>query len=133
MFLFFRVQNFHFTKAFCLDRMDSPRAELASLFSSFIFTIRNGIDGDKTSVLPELARDFNVFVALTAMIGTLNWASRVMIVKPIARRALGVPTHPSKKSEAAVNKFAQAFMEMVFYGAFTFLNSAVFMAQPWSW
>jgi len=85
-------------------------------------------DTIKISPIP-LGPDCQVFLYAAFVCFIFNWAMRKVMIEPWARVYLH---HPTSKR---VQKFAQATMEMLFYGVFFYFGYCVFFlgCKEWRW
>eukprot|EP00656_Telonema_subtile_P041674 TRINITY_DN46925_c0_g1_i1.p1 TRINITY_DN46925_c0_g1~~TRINITY_DN46925_c0_g1_i1.p1 ORF type:complete len:357 (-),score=76.55 TRINITY_DN46925_c0_g1_i1:198-1268(-) len=85
--------------------------------------------------------DLIVLVVFTCVFFAINWGVRLALVEPIARVLLGAPPQGTDRASLKaqrqkamkVTKFAQAGMELLFYGAFSVFGYITLRAQPWAW
>lgn len=74
---------------------------------------------------PKLERDVGVFFVMVAVLFIFNWGTRYLVIEPLlARRQF---------KEKVKEKFAQSFMEMIFYGAFSVIGLLIVIRQDWIW
>jgi ceramide synthetase len=78
------------------------------------------------SSAPQFQRDALAFLVFAVIMLLFNWTARFILVEPFLSRCLGMK---GKKRE----KFAQSFMETVFYGGFTVIGLLVVPRQEWIW
>jgi ceramide synthetase len=87
----------------------------------------------------DLYFSFCVGMVYAVMIFIWIWASRLVLIEPIARILLKqhLKSTDSKKSQnllqAKVQKFAQSTTEMMTYGVFSIIGMHVLHNEPWLW
>lgn len=76
---------------------------------------------------PSLQRDVVVCAIFALIMLIFNWTLRLLIIQPLIRSTFrGIKA-------AAVEKFGQSLMEIIFYGGSTLLGLLVVPQQVWAW
>ncbi|KAJ8600724.1 hypothetical protein CTAYLR_003946 [Chrysophaeum taylorii] len=86
------------------------------------------VDPAPGSSYPNPAVDLYVAAWFAVSLFVINWSLRLFVVMPLAHVVL---RRKARKSQ--VIKFAQASMELAFYGSFAALGTVIVPAQPWIW
>jgi len=84
---------------------------------------------------PNGAIDLRMALVYAVAMFVFNWALRVLLVEPVAKRLLGFADGKAmtRGRRAKVEKFAQSALEMVTYGAFSVFGMAIVPQQTWFW
>jgi hypothetical protein len=128
------------TKHSC-PRRESPvekavLREAFELFTALVTAIGNGNDTAlPAKKFPEQV-DIGVFFVFVVLCLAVNWGVRLAIVHPMAKVILRGPPEKAcsaRRLRVKCEKFSQAFMEMMFYAAFSIFGYILVMSQDWFW
>ena len=111
-------------------------AETRRLFSALVTAISNGNSVPLPATKYPEKVDIGVFGIFVMLCLAFNWGVRLVVVEPVAKVLLHGPPENScsaAKLQIKCQKFAQAFMEMIFYGAFSIFGYILVMSQDWFW
>ena len=111
-------------------------AEAVHLARAFLVTVSGRDPTSLGTSTPNLAGglrsvDFGVFALYALLLFAANWALRLAVIEPCARRALAA--RGRAPSASTVQKFAQAATEFFIYALFAFFGAMIVPSQPFAW